>query len=699
MPAKMVPVSCNKDCGAGCPLVAHLESAKIVKITDNPQRPRYMQGCVRGYQAHIAVYDSGRLKRPLIRTGERGEGEFRETGWDEALDYVAKRLQAIKNKYGVTAVMQLGGSGSCRGAVHHTSKLTDRFLTLFGGYTKPTGSYSSGAEQFVTPYLYGTNLAGMDAENLLESRLIVLWGANISDTRFGCETENVIVEARKRGTEVVVLDPRRSRTVERLADLWIPLFPGSDTAMMAAVLCLLIEEGRVNDGFLSRYSKGFEELRDYVLGRFDGTKKDPAWAEPLCGVPQATIRRFARTYGKLKPAALIPGLSIQRTIGGEEAYRMAIALQAATGNVGVAGGSSGSNVWNRLPQPVFQCIGRAPGSENAKIAAVPVYRWADAVLKGRDGGYAEDIKCLYTVGGNPLATGSDVKKNARAFRSVDFSVCHELFMTPTAMYSDVILPATSFLEREDVVFGSGNYLFYSAKAADPPGIAMDDYDIFLKLAEWMGFGGGYSGGLAAAEWLDRFISNSEIADPELFKRSGMYLGPDRRRVAFSDFIANPAANPLSTPSGLIELASKDYAKTGFPAFPTHRGFRPPAGAPLFLITPHARFRVNSQNSNLDWFARRESPVLTMNRLDAAHRGINDGDTVRIYNGNGSLGVPVSLTDGILPGVVCLPAGAWPVFNDKGEITGGCANVLTSTEPTLPSESSRTHSVGVEVEKA
>jgi len=252
-----IPVSCNRDCGGGCPLIAHVEAGRIVKITDNPARPRFMAGCTRGYQAHLTVYDPGRLVTPLIRTGERGKAAFRKAGWDEALRMVADKLRAIEERYGAASIMHIGGSGSCRGAVHHTGTLTDRFLTLFGGYTKLSGSYSSGAERFVNPYLFGTGEAGMDAENLLESRLIVLWGANISDTRFGSETENVIIEARKRGTEVVVLDPRRSRTVERLADEWIPLFPGSDTAMMAAVLCVLIEEGFVDYGFIRKYSAGF----------------------------------------------------------------------------------------------------------------------------------------------------------------------------------------------------------------------------------------------------------------------------------------------------------------------------------------------------------------------------------------------------------------------------------------------------------
>ncbi len=612
------------------------------------------------------------------------------------MSLVAERLREIETRYGPSAVIQAGSSGSCRGALHNTGRLTDRFLSLFGGFTKLTGSYSSGAEQFVTPYLFGTFYAGTDAENLLDSRLIVLWGANISDTRFGCETENVIAEARKNGTEVVVIDPRRSRTVERISDVWIPLLPGTDTAMMAAVLYVLIEEGLVDYEFVRTYSSGFDEIADYVVGTYDQTRKDPEWAEKLCGVPASTIADFARQYGGLKPAALIPGLSIQRTIAGEEAYRMAVTLQTATGNVGIPGGSSGSNIWGRLPPPGFPAIGRAPGSENAQIAYVPGYRWADAVIEGTAGGYPADIKCMYVAGGNYLCTGSDARKNMRAFEKVEFSVCHELFMTPTASYCDVVFPVTSFLEREDVVFTAGNYVLYSAQAANPVGLSMNDYDVFAELAGRLGFGDEFSGGLTASEWLDSFISGSEVPDAALFKKSGMYIRPDRKRVAFSSFIENPEASPLATPSGRIELSSAGYAKTGFPAFPTYRGYRAPPDRPLYLITPHARYRVNSQNSNLPWFAERQKPVLIMHPKDAARRGIEQGGLVTVTGETGTLQVPVSITEEIMQGVVCLPAGAWLKVSDTGDISGGCANLVTSTTPTMPSQSSRTHSVGVEV---
>jgi anaerobic dimethyl sulfoxide reductase subunit A len=699
MSSYTLPVSCNKDCGAGCPLTVYIENGIIVRIGDNPDRLPFMQGCPRGYQSHRAVYSPDRLTTPLIRTGERGSGEFRESEWDEALGLVADGLKNARDNHGPASIMHIGGSGSCRGAIHNTGSLTTRFFRLFGGFTTFSNGYSSAAEGFVNPYLFGTGSVGTDAETLLQSKMIILWGANISDTRFSCELENVIIAARKSGVPVIVIDPRKSRSVERLSTDWIPILPGSDTAMMAAILYVLLSDALVDTGFIQRCTAGFEELKGYILGTHDGQPKSPNWAEAICGVPEQTIADLARDYGRTKPTALIPGLSVQRSIGGEEAIRMAVALQAATGNIGILGGSSGSAIWGRLPGPRMPSIGPVvePGLAAADVRRLPVYRWPDAVLEGTEGGYPSDIHCLYVVGGNYLNTGSDITKNVRAFKKADFSVCHELFMTPTAQYCDVVLPVTSYLEREDVVFPADNSVFYTARAADPVGASRNDYDILAALAHRLGFGDAFTGGRTASQWLERFIDESEIDDVDAFRRTGMYNRPERDRVAFADFVKDPTAAPLGTPSGLIEISSPAYAKTGFPPYPTARGFAPSDPYPLFLISPHGRYRINSQNSNDPWFSQREPPELTIHSKDASERGITDGSTVLVSNDRGSVAVSARVTDAIMPGVVCLPAGAWTVIDENGIGRGGSPNMVTSTEPTLPSHGSRTHAVGVQVQ--
>jgi anaerobic dimethyl sulfoxide reductase subunit A len=653
-----------------------------------------MSGCVKGYQMTRALYAADRIKQPLLRTGPRGTGAFREVSWDEALDQVAGRLAEIKARYGAQAILGLGGTGSIRGALHNSRSLTARFLNLFGGCTWPEGNYSFNAAAFAVPYVLGTLEAGIDAATLQSSNLIVLWGANIADTRMGSDTEAHVQAARARGIEVIVIDPRRSRTARNLGNQWIPVLPGTDTALMQAVLYVLLEDGLVDRAFVQRYSTGFEALERHVLGSDDGVAKTPKWAEGVCGTPAATIVQFARQYGHSRPAALIPGWSIQRTIGGEEACRMAIALQVATGNLGIRGGSSGSPLWSALLTPRMGEIGMPKFPAGS---TVPKYRWPDAVLEGKQGGYPADIQAIYSVGGNWLVQGSDIQKNIRAFSQVELAICHDYALTPTARYCDMVLPATTFLERDDIVFPStGNYLLFSNQAVPPVPESKDDYAIFCALAERLGFLDEFSEGRDAEAWLGHFAADSDVQDYDKFRATGLYLAQDQLRVGLSEFVANPEAQPLSTPSGKVELSSAAYAETGYAAIPESRILGATGSYPLRLVTPHPRFRIHSQYGSIPWFKEREQQALWIHPQDADERGIESEQMVSVTSPEGKLQITARVTEDIMPGVVCLIEGVWPVFEVDGTEVAGAANVLTSTEPTLPSQSSRTHSVLVQV---
>jgi anaerobic dimethyl sulfoxide reductase subunit A len=695
MTAQKIPVSCNLDCGGGCPLLARVEGGRVQSISTNRAAGPFMAGCVRGFQMSRVLYDAGRILKPLLRRGPRGSGDFREASWDEALGVVAGRLAEIKARYGAESILLLGGSGSCRGALHNTDILGARFLSLFGGFTDTSGSYSSAALNFVTPYLFGTRHMGLDPATLQYSRLIILWGANVVDCRFGSEMEGRIRQARERGVEVVSIDPRRTTTVSQLSTQWIPIWPGTDAALMLAILYVLIRAGAVDRRSIERLSVGFEQVERYVLGLDDGMPKTPEWAAGVCGVPADVTRAFARQYAAAKPTALLPGFSIQRTIGGEDAFRLTAALQVATGNVGVLGGSAGGRIWEGMPRPR---VGRLSVPANPVACKVPVYLWPDAILEGRAGGFPSDIRAVYNIGGNYLVQGSDVHKNIRALESVEFSVTHDYFLTPTARYADVVLPATTFLERNDIVTPTvGNFVLFSNRAVPPLGQARNDYDILLELAERLGFGPAFGEGKSEEDWLRSFVAGSDVPDYDEFRRAGIYLGADQCRVGLADFAADPADHPLPTPSGRIELASAAYARdTGFPAAPTCRPLAPRADYPLRLVTPKSRYRTHSQCSQIVWFRRREQQALWINPADAVRRGVVDGGMVEVSSPQGRLRIPARVTEDIMPGVVCLLAGIWPELDAEGVDHAGCANVLTSTEPTLPSYGSRTHSVLVQV---
>jgi len=690
-----IPVTCDLDCGGGCAMLAHVENGRVTKITQNPLRGPYMNACAKGLQAARTLYAPDRLTKPLLRTGPRNSGQFKEIPWPDALDIVAERLSDIKTRYGNESILLLGGSGACRGALHNTFTLPPRFLRLFGGHVTTTGGYSAAATSFAQPFVLGSSPSGIDPGTLQFSNLIILWGANFADARSSCEAEARIKEARSRGVEVIVIDPRRTSTVTSLGTQWIPIRPATDTAMMMAVLYVLHQENLVDHDFLEKHSVGFDQLGDHILGLDNTAAKTPQWAEKVCGTPSDTIVQLALQYGRTRPTALIPGLSIQRTLGGEEAVRMAIALQLATGNLGVLGGSSGSAAWSRLPRPRAGEIG-VPA--NPVQATVPVYRWPDAVLEGKKGGYPSDIKAIYNVGGNYVVQGSDIRKNIRAMAEVDFAVCHDIFLTPTAQQCDVVLPTTTFLERDDIVFASGgnNYLLFSSQAVPPAPETKNDYDIFCGLAERLGFLAEFSENRSAEEWLTHFMEESEVPNYETFRQSGIHLGADQLRVGLSDFAADPKLNPLDTPSGLVEISSEAYAETGFSSIPKCRILPTSDDYPLHLITPHPKYRVHSQGNTIPWFMEREEHKLWIHPNDATERGIENDQQVLVSSPQGKVRLPARVTENIMLGVVSINQGVWPSFDSDGTDTAGAANVLTSTEPTMPSRGTRTHFTLVQV---
>ncbi|HAK46493.1 MAG TPA: molybdopterin oxidoreductase [Spirochaeta sp.] len=667
-----IPVSCNKDCGAGCPLCAVVEEGRVVKITDSAEKGEWMSGCGRGYRSHKVIYHQDRLRTPLIKNRETGE--FREAGWEEAIEYTADNLQRIKKRHGAGSVLHSGGGGACRGALHNSHVLAVRFLSLFGGCTTASDTYSSAASTFTEPYIYGTGYHGIDAATLADSKFIFMPGANIADTRFGCELYNRLKALRKNGVRMVVLEPRKTSTITGLDAEWIKINPGTDTAFAAAVIHDLIANGGADHDFIEKYTHGFEPFRQWLI---NSPVKNADWAADICGCSADAVRLVADCYREYSPAALLPGLSLQRGLGGEDATRMMAVLQAVTGNIGRRGGSSGICTWSSLPRPRCGKLGMSPASAGAKMHYAPVSLWPDMIL---DSAHNPPLKAAYNCGGNYLVQGADSAKSVRAWAALDFSVTHELFLTPTAAASDVVFPVADYLERNDIVFAEGNFLLYSHKAVNPPPGVKSDYEIFCLLAERMSFGAEFSEGRSELEWLDYFLTSSDVTEPEEFKHRGIWFGADNERLAFTDFVADPETHPLKTPSGKIEISSEKFKAVGGNLFPIYTEHRP-AGK-FQLITPHAGSRINSQFINIEGTKNRN---LQMNVADAAARGITDGSLVRISSNTGVVETIVELSEDIITGTACLSC--------------SYSNLLTSTLPTLPSKGARTHSTFVDIEPA
>ena len=692
------PFFCGKDCGGdACPLLVTVENDRVTRVINNPAGGTYIKGCRRGFDLPLEQDAPDRILTPLIRTGPRGSGQFRAATWDEALRLTADKLGEIRAKHGPSAVLCRASAGVI-GALHATYAVLPRFMSFFGGCTRLTGNYSVGAAQFVLPYLLGTDWtrSGFDAATMRHAEMIILWGANVLETRQGPEVPARLVEAKRRGAQVVVIDPRRSATAQHAATWWLPCRPGTDAALMLAVLHVLLAEGLADRPFIASHSTGFDDLECYVLGRDGGMPRTAEWAAEICGIPAEEITRFARAYAAARPAMLFPGYAIQRVYAGEEPYRLAIALQIATGNFGQRGGSTGS-INNLLPTPK---VGRLPVPTMALQPALPVVRWPDAILEGRRGGYPSDIRAVYNLGSNFLNQGSDIRKNMRAFDALDFAVTHEVFLTPTARFCDVVFPTTTAFEKEDIgIPWAGNYLLYKPQAIAPRGQARSDYDALSDLADRLGFGQAFTEGRSAADWVQRCIQQSEIPDPAEFRRTGLYLAPDQERVGLADFAADPQRHPLKTLSGKVEIASEAYHRdTGSPAIPTWQPPPQDTRYPLRLITPKSPHFTHSQGSNLPALRQRAAHALTIHPLDAAPRGIADGELACVFNDQGVARLLVHLSEDVRPGVVSLPEGMWVELDAGGVDVAGAANMLTATEGTAASVACIMHGVAVEVRR-
>ncbi|MEW6364229.1 MAG: molybdopterin-dependent oxidoreductase [Acidobacteriota bacterium] len=694
---RTIPVFCGKDCGGkACPLLATIEDGRVVRIANNPAGGKYLTGCARGFNLAKELYASERLLKPLIRTGDRGSGAFREASWDEALALVAARLGDIRSIYGNSSILNLASAGQTS-ALHGTQSLLARFLNLGGGATTLSSNYSNGAARFALPYVLGSDWtrSGFDASTMRYSEMIILWGANVLEARLGTEVDRRLVEAKERGARIVAIDPRRSTTIKRLGARWLPIRPGTDAALMLAVLHVLFAEGLADRSCIEKYSVGFNRLEDYVMGKAGGEVRSPRWASGVCGLDEETIIDFAREYPTAKPSLLFPGYSIQRVYAGEDVFRLTVALQLATGNFGLLGGSTGSlNNRQATPKVGILSVPALPSQPS-----VPVVRWPDLVLEGKAGDYPSDIRAIYSIGGNFLNQGCDARKGVAAFKKVDFIASHELFMTPTARYSDVVLPAAHSLEKEDIgIPWDGNFLSYKARAVPPAGESRTDYDILADLAERMGFGGEFTEERDADAWLRRFLDESEIEDIDEFRRTGVYFGRERDRTGLAAFVSDPVGKPLSTPSGKVEISSEKYhAETGFPEIPMWRETPADPRYPLALLTPKSPYRTHSQGHGVAELRAKVSHALSMHPTDAAVRGLSDGDTVRVFNDRGALRVALRFDEDISTGTVCLSEGVWFDLDASGEDCAGSANMLTSTEGTMPAIANVMHGIRVQVE--
>ena len=695
----------------------------LVPIADDPMPSRIGHGWV------SAARDPGsRILAPAIRKGwlEGDEGSARsgdsfvKVAWEEATNSVAGELSRVRDEHGNSAIFGGSYGWASAGRFHHAQSQLRRFLNCFGGYTGSRNTYSHAAAEVVLPYLTGmSNRQFQDeitsVDEVAEYCELLLAFGGISDrtsqiTSSGTSRHEIggwVERCRARRMRIVNISPQGS---DMPGAEWLSIRPGTDAALMLALAFEVVVSGRADEGFLDTYTSGWPMVRRYLEGTSDNIPKSAEWASDICDVPAHVIKVLASDITTRRTMIAL-NWGLQRADHGEQPLWAGLTLAAVIGQIGKPGTGFAFGYGSSTP------VGRptrlipwpsVPQGRNPIEAFIPVARIADALLHpasnytyaGENRRYP-DIRLVYWAGGNPFHHHQDLTRLEDAWERPETIIVHDHAWTATARRADIVLPATTPLERDDIMINRRDRsLIYMSPLFAPMGQALDDFEIFRRIARHLGIEEAYTDGRDQAAWLRQlWVEAQEIAKREgftlpdfaSFKEMGRFNVPNssEHRRAFGDFIANPDENALSTESGKITLWNDTIADYGLEDCPGHATWFEPTesllNAPpdaLHLISGQPATRLHGQNDRgdvalADKIKDREPAYLHPEA--AADRELEEGDVIRIWNDRGACLAGLRFNEMMRADCVALATGAWydPQFvNGRRLEVHGNPNVLT-----------------------
>jgi biotin/methionine sulfoxide reductase len=692
-----------------------------------------------------------RVLRPAVRKGwlegrkgERGRDEFVEVSWDKALDLIAGELSRVKAEHGNKAIFAGSYGWASAGRFHHAQSQLKRFLNTVGGFVRSEGNYSYNAALVAMPHIVG----GSYRQHIVEatrwsviakhSKLVVLFGGLPMRNMQICDGGNSkhrmtgnLADCVANGVRFVNFSPLKSDVDPSTDAEWLAPSPGSDTAIMLALAYTLLDEGLHDQDFVDRYTVGFDHVAFYLRGEEDGQPKTVEWAAEISGLDANRLKTLAREMaGTRTMIGCVAGL--QRADWGEQPLWACVTLAAMLGQIGLPGGGYtigyGVNGHIGNVSRPFRW-GAFPQGENPVESFIPVAMISEMLLNPKasyryDGQTMQfpDARLVWWAGGNPFHHHQDLNRLHEAFQRPETVIVNEINWTATARHADIVLPVAASTERMD--FGGGqtdNILVPMPKAAEPPGEARVEYEIYTDLAKRMGTEQAFTEGRTQEGWLRHMWAQTQaegakhratLPDWDTFLAGGPVelADPTPDRVFLSEFRGDPIANKRATPSGRLELFSETVAAFRLQDCPGRATWNLPRDRsrgrfPLALISGQPGTRLHSQFDNgsvsLAQKIKGREPVL-INPTDANARGIEDGDIVELFNGRGRSLAGARVTDDVMQGVVFLWTGAWydpdydaPDHRDRH----GNPNVLTHDHRTSEfSQSPASHSAQVEVAK-